>query len=107
MSRPPAPGTLEGMGLLRRAPAVAGRRAIPWLLALELLRQGQEHWKQQLSPRERRRAIELLKTSKGRPGALSAREQAELRELVGKLDLKGFGTRAALTTAGRRVGGRH
>lgn len=92
------------MGLLRRAPVVAGRRAVPWLLALELLRAGSEHWKQQLSPRERSRAIELLKASKGRPGALSRREQDELKALVGKLDLKGFGTRAALTTAGRRTG---
>jgi hypothetical protein len=95
------------MGLLRRAPVVAGRRAVPWLLVLELLRQGQEHWKQQLSPRERSRAIALIKASKGRPGALSAREQQELRELATKLDLKGFGTRAALSTAGRRVGRRH
>lgn len=80
---------------------------MPWLLVLELLRAGNDHWKQQLSPRERRRAIELLKASKGRPGALSRREQDELKALVGKLDLKAFGTRAALTTAGRRAGRRH
>jgi hypothetical protein len=63
--------------------------------------------KEHTTAKERRRGIELLKASKGRPGTLSPREQEELKALAAKLDLKGFGTRAALSTAGRRVGRRH
>jgi hypothetical protein len=95
------------MGLIRRRSSTVTRRAIPWLLVLQLLREGQAHVKENLTARERSRGIELLKASKGRPGSLSPREQEELKALAAKLDLKGFGTRAALSTAGHRVGRRH
>ncbi|MGX6447552.1 hypothetical protein ACVU7I_05710 [Patulibacter sp. S7RM1-6] len=88
----------------RRASRSLGRRAIPWMLVLEVLREANAHWQAQLSPRERKRALELVKTSRGLPTNLSPREQQELRDLVGKLDLAGFGRRAALTGAG--LGGR-
>jgi hypothetical protein len=89
------------MSLIRRTPArFLGRRAVPWLLVLELLREGHAHWQDQLTPRERTRLIGLLKQSKGRPGALTPNEQAEFRALATKLDVKALGRRAAMTGAG-------
>lgn len=86
------------MGLLRRAPArVAGRRVAPWLILLDLSREARDHWTAQLTPRQRKRLIELLRQSGGRPGTLSARERREFDRLVGQLDLKGLVKHAAGT----------
>jgi hypothetical protein len=54
-----------------------------------------------LSERERSRLSNLLRRSGGRPGKLSAKERAEVRKLVGKLDLKGL-SRDLLPLASRR-----
>jgi hypothetical protein len=40
-----------------------------------------------VDPRARRRAVELARKSKGRPGNLSSAEKTELRRLVGEMDL--------------------
>ena len=40
-----------------------------------------------VDPKARRRAVELVRTSKGRPANLSAAEKQELRRLVGEMDL--------------------
>jgi hypothetical protein len=50
-----------------------------------------EHWQRQLSPAERERVSILLRKSKGRPSNLDQRERAELREMLGKLDVKEIG----------------
>jgi hypothetical protein len=61
-----------------------------------------------LSPRERRRLAILLRESRGLPGRLGAKERAELRRLVAKLDLRGMGrdltpiVRSARRGRGRR-----
>jgi hypothetical protein len=95
------------MSLLRRTPArLLGRRAVPWLLVLDLAREGHAHWQEQLTPKERTRLLTLLRTSKGRPGALTPREQAELKALGQKLDLTALGKRAAMTGVGLRAAGR-
>ncbi|CAB4907255.1 unannotated protein [freshwater metagenome] len=92
------------MSLLRRTPArLLGRRAVPWLLVLDLAREGHAHWQSQLTPRERTRLLELLRTSKGRPSALGPKEQAELKALGTKLDVKALGKRAAMTGVGVRA----
>jgi hypothetical protein len=92
------------MSLLRRTPArLLGRRAVPWLLVLDLAREGHAHWQAQLTPRERSRMLELLKASKGRPAALAPKEQAELKALGTKLDVKALGKRAAMTGVGLRA----
>ena len=43
-----------------------------------------------LSPRERRRVLELLRHGRGRPSNLSQRERAELATLVAKAEPKLF-----------------
>jgi hypothetical protein len=40
-----------------------------------------------VDPKARRRAVELVRKSKGRPGNLSPVEKQELRRLVGEMDL--------------------
>ena len=40
-----------------------------------------------VDPRARRRAVELVRRSKGRPSNLTAAEKQELRRLVGEMDL--------------------
>ena len=40
-----------------------------------------------VDPKARRRAVELVRQSKGRPGNLSSAEKTELRRLVGDMDL--------------------
>lgn len=89
------------MGLFSRTPArVAGRKVLPWLILLELLRHTYAHLQEQLTPQERRRLGELLRHSHGRPSALSPRERGELQELASKLDIVALGKRAALGAAG-------
>lgn len=73
---------------------------MPWLLVLDLAREGHSHWQGQLTPKERSRLVGLLKQSKGRPSVLSVAEQAELRALGTKLDVKALGKRAAMTGVG-------
>jgi hypothetical protein len=58
-----------------------------------------------LSSKERARLAHLARTSGGRPGNLTSKERAELRGLVGKLDLKSLG-RELLPLARRRRGRR-
>ncbi|MDO9408442.1 hypothetical protein [Patulibacter sp.] len=92
------------MSLISRTPArILGRRAVPWLLVLDLAREGHAHWQAQLTPKERSRMFELLKASKGRPSALGPKEQAELKALGTKLDVKALGKRAAMTGVGVRA----
>jgi hypothetical protein len=43
-----------------------------------------------LSSRDRTRLLELLRESRGWPGRLGDRDRAELRKLVGKLDVRGM-----------------
>lgn len=89
------------MSLFSRTPArVAGRKVLPWLILLEVLRQSYAHLQEQLTPKERKRLGELLRHSHGRPSALSPRERRELQELASKLDIVALGKRAALGAAG-------
>lgn len=89
------------MSLFSRTPvAFTGRKVLPWLILLEVLRQSYAHWQEQLTPKERKRLTELLRHSHGRPSALSPRERRELQELASKLDVVALGKRAALSAAG-------
>jgi hypothetical protein len=76
-------------------------RALPWAAVLRTLfvvgrRVGS------LSGRDRRRLGQLLRESRGWPGRLGERDRAELRKLVGKLDLRSLGRELALARGGRR-----
>jgi hypothetical protein len=88
-------------------PRLPARRAIPWLVLLEVLRAGKAHW-DELDPGDRRRLVVLLRKSKGRAGNLTQRERRELREIAGRLQLLRFGRNAATAAMSghRRSGGR-
>jgi len=76
-------------------------RALPWAV---LLRAGAligERWTS-LSASERARITRLVRGSRGRPGNLSTKERAELRKLVGKLDLGGVVREMVPIVRGRR-----
>ncbi|MEP6952581.1 MAG: hypothetical protein ABI950_00805 [Solirubrobacteraceae bacterium] len=57
---------------------------------LELTTLVQRHWGR-LTPGERAHVTALLRKSKGNPGALTKAERADVRRLVGKLDVPAFG----------------
>jgi len=65
-------------------------KALPWLALAQASVVAAEHWRG-LSAKDRGRLLELLRASHGRPAHLSGGERAELRRLVGKLDLPGLG----------------
>jgi hypothetical protein len=88
-----------------RMQRVARLRALPWAV---LLRAGAligERWTS-LSESERARIKRLVSGSRGRPGNLSSKERAELRKLIGKLDLGGVGRELVPMLRGRRGGRR-
>jgi hypothetical protein len=74
-----------------------------WLLAAaEVVVAVRDHIAGRLNDKERRRMVEIVRTSKGRPSNLSDRERKELQALLGKVEprelLKTIGT----TGFGRR-----
>jgi transposase len=65
-------------------------KALPWAAVLQAGMVVGDRWRR-LSEKDRLRVRTLLRQSGGRPSKLSARERKELRQLAGKLDLKGMG----------------
>ena len=76
-------------------------RALPWVAIVQALVAVGRRWRA-LSEKDRARLAELLRSSGGRPGKLSAKERKELRALVVKLDLKGMGRDLLALRRGRR-----
>jgi hypothetical protein len=74
-------------------------RALPWVAIAQGAVLIGRHWRA-LSAKDRARLGRLARTSRGRTSNLNARERAELRALVGKLDLAGVGRE--ISTLGRR-----
>ena len=75
-----------------------------WLLVLQAAMTARDHWGR-LPPDDRTELARILRTAKGRPSNLTVNEKAELRRLVGKLDLPGLG-RNLVPLAARRGRGR-
>jgi hypothetical protein len=69
-------------------------KALPWAALVQVGVAFGKRWRG-LSERDRARLAQLtrerLRLQHGRLGNLSARERAELRKLLGKLDVKGMG----------------
>jgi enhancing lycopene biosynthesis protein 2 len=58
-----------------------------WLLAAaEVVVAVRNHVTHRLTPKERQRMLEIVRSSKGRPSNLSDRERRELRALLGKVE---------------------
>jgi hypothetical protein len=74
-----------------------------WLLAVaEVLVAVRNHLSDRLSEQDRRRLVEIVRTSHGRPANLSDRERRDLRELIGKIEP----AELAKTVASSGLGGR-
>jgi tellurite resistance protein len=93
---------LTKVGQSVRDPGAAAARARwlargAWLLAAaEVVVAVRDHVTGRLTEKERRRMIEIVRTSKGRPSNLSDRERKELQALLAKVEprelLKTVGT---------------
>jgi hypothetical protein len=58
-----------------------------WLLAAaEVLVTVRDHLAGRLTANDRRRLVEIVRTSRGRPSNVSERERRELRALIGKVE---------------------
>jgi hypothetical protein len=74
-----------------------------WLLAAaEVLVAVRDHLSNRLDEKDRRRLVEIVRTSKGRPSNLDDRERRELKELIGKVEP----AELAKTVASSSFGGR-
>jgi hypothetical protein len=75
-----------------------------WLLAAaEVLVSVRNHLTERLDERDRRRLVEIVKTSKGRPSNLDDRERRELQRLFAKVEQRELiKTVARSGTLGRR-----
>ncbi len=65
-------------------------KGAPWLLVIQAAMAARDRWAL-LTPSERTELQRLIRTTKGRPGNLTASEKRELKRLVGRLDLPGLG----------------
>ena len=84
--------------MMDRVPATR-RPSVDVGVLLEIGALMRSHWGR-LTPGEREHVLALLRKSRGRPHALTRRERADIRRLVGKLDVPAFG-RAAQPLARR------
>lgn len=75
-------------------------KALPWAAVLQAGMVVGDRWRK-LSAKDRLRVRTLLRESGGRLSNLSAKERKELRQLAGKLDLKGMGRELLLLARGR------
>lgn len=75
-------------------------RSVPWIIVFELAVTLRKHWKR-LTPPERAQLGKLVKKSQGLPNRLTARERAEVRRLVAKLEPAAFAK--SVVPIGRRA----
>ena len=78
-----------------------------WLLAIaEVLVAVRNHLSDRLSEKDRRRMVEIVRSSKGRPSNLDDGERRELRELIGKIEPAELAKTVASSGLGGRLGRR-
>jgi hypothetical protein len=88
-----------------RAAAARGRWLArgAWLLAAaEVVLAVKDHIAGRLTEKERKRMVEIVRSSKGRPSNLSDRERKELRALLGKVEPRELAKWVASTGFARR-----
>ena len=75
-----------------------------WLLAAgEVVLAIRDHVTGRLSEKERRRMVEIVRSSKGRPSNLSDRERKELQSLLAKVEPRELVKRVATTGFAARL----
>lgn len=78
-----------------------------WLLAAaEVLVAVRDHLADRLSANDRRRLVEIVRSSRGRPSNLSERERSELRALIGRVEPGELAKRVASSGFASRMRGR-
>jgi tellurite resistance protein len=106
---------LEKLGESFRDPGAAAARGKwlargAWLLAAaEVVVAVRNHVTDRLTEKERKRMVEIVRSSKGRPSNLSNRERRELQALLAKVEPRELVKRVATTgfaSRFRRVGRR-
>jgi hypothetical protein len=60
-------------------------KAVPWLLVLAAIRVLYEHW-QRVEERDRRRAADILKRTKGMPHKMDQRERRDIVDIAKRVD---------------------
>ena len=105
---------LQKFGDSLKDPAAAAARGKwlargAWLLAAaEVVVAVRNHVSDRLTPKERKRMVEIVRSSKGRPSNLSDRERKELRALLGKVEPSELAKKVATSPfAGRMRRHRH
>src|SRR3954454_12048981 len=74
-----------------------------WLLAAAaIVVAGCNHVSDRLTPKDRKRMLEIVRSSKGRPANLSDRERKELRALLAKVEPRALARTVATTGFARR-----
>jgi hypothetical protein len=100
---------VSGLGRIRGAATSTASRGRwlargAWLLAAaEVLVAVRDHLSNRLSEKDRRRLVEIVRTSHGRPSNLSERERRELRELIGRVEPRQLAKTVAGTGFGARL----
>jgi tellurite resistance protein len=100
---------LEKFGDTLKDPSAAAARGKwlargAWLLAAaEVVLAVRNHVTDRLTERERKRMVEIVRSSRGRPANLSERERKELRSLLGKVEPRELAKRVATTGFAARV----
>ena len=91
------------MSLTKTTSRLALRRFAPVLLAVDLGRSARDHWQVQLTARQRKRFIALVRKSGGNPRNLNPRQRKELFSLVRAFGPVSFAKRQARTTVGLKT----
>lgn len=86
--------------LPKPASRFATRKVAPILLLADFAKATKVHWDEHLTQRQRKRLVELIRASGGRPSNLTKRQRTELIEIAKDLQPVGLAKRLALTTAG-------
>jgi enhancing lycopene biosynthesis protein 2 len=73
------------------------------LAAAEVVLAVRNHITGRLSEKERRRMVEIVRSSKGRPSNLSDRDRKELRALLGKVEPRELAKTVATTGFASRL----
>ena len=60
-------------------------KAVPWLLVLAAIRVLYEHW-QRVEERDRRRATDILKRTKGLPHKMNQKERRDIVDIAKRVD---------------------
>src|SRR5262249_29797668 len=87
-----------------RGAAARGRwlaRGALLLAAAEVVVAVRDHITARLTEKERRRIVEIVRSSRGRPSNLSDRERKELQRLLAKVEPRALATKVASTSARR------